>query len=1829
MAKKKKTGLFNIVQQAAPKSKTEAEGLVKQFERRSNYKAVKEKSEKLESNYKRLLRSEPKKDDSWEKLRSQPVREKPSAAQKTLADLAAKNLAQGAETPLSTNRKRALSGQGASRPMIVGNPYQGLQRNENDIIKRRTMRDVDYAKMVDAGLNGKGFTPTKLTAGLPTAEELKYRQQYGYDKKAKEIFENRYRNPNRDWVKDAGVGFLDAWRTESAEKSMEQQYGKNNLDMDLINEARGRGAYTAGNVAGQMSQFLALAPVSAPLEAAALSRAGFGAARAGKAVSGVKSLRDAVKIAGIRNAVQTAVGTPVNLVDALKENNLEDAIKRFGMNELLDVGFGTIFEIPMLRRNIHVAKAFRLNQQAQRTANVAEKEALQRSALGELEKLDGQTLDAIRAELVRGNNLDETFQTYLQGTGRRGRVQQQQDIIQNGYRAPENRVAAEAETGYNINGGELDNGTVPRADAATEPGVRPGEGDVRATNEGVYEQVQPAPDSTYVEPGPDAGSNAVPGSDVPVRSISEEQRRVLDDAGITNAELRGADNASFSDALQRGREANPKYGGYVDPQGESEMAEKGATGFLSADKQAGVAVGKDGNIFGVFNSGKGKKGVVKDLLITARANGGVKLDCYGWKLANMYEGGGFVPVGRVPFNEFFVRENFKNGLITEQQMKTLLDEKPDIYFMMANEDDIDTVVRKMAGDEYQLSTREELESLPVFEDYPDPDGEMFYGYDQAAEYRDNLLDASGNARRAEAEPVRPAAEPQAEPRTEGPQAEPRAETAGEAQGANAETRSEKAARKRREKYGTDDQELADSLREAEKASKNGKDKGLYPNKLPKKTKSGKETPKGLDSEFRKIGKIDPAMEGLLRKAYVDEGLGKLTKGVKETSKKADRAWELTPDDEIKKMNEAVKAYKDGDRTIKGYDSMQDFIASCNSGEAYYSRRIVEAFEKGDLTDVPQMWSHIQDIREARIRTASEGGATLRQYKEWLNTTPSGRVYIIKKQIADIEERYAKLLNGKHIDFDETKWYMRFAQLRKESDPVEMAKALDELSNEIWDQVPATMKEKMDTWRMTAMLLNPRTHARNIVGNAFFRPAIYFKDIIGTGMEKAAVKAGVLDADAVTKAVLNPLSESDRALVKTGKEIFDKYAPVIRGENRYFDNVGKGIGNRPLEGHGVWQAGRTSDNPMVRGYRKALDKAAGMNSKWLEGQDTWFMKSKFSDSYAKVCKARGWDPAKMTPEQVDEAVEIAAEEALRSTYRDASKLATYINQLRRTDPRASTAAKTRAWAIDTTMPFVKTPINILRRSADYSPVGLMNGLGKFAKAKKAGDAKAMIEALDRLAAGTTGTGAFLIGMWLADFEPFHLNANLGDDNSGYYDRDRGLQNFALNIGDDESGTSITLDWLVPFAVPIFSGVATRGYLKNHEFDIGTAIDMLGQTIDPAVELSVLSGIRNLYESVTSGQQSAGQAVTSAGLETGLNYLSQFMPTLSGQVARTIDPVRRDTSASADSNTIRTVRKWSNKQIAKIPGASKLLNPYINVWGEEQVNTDSLPVRAFNNFVNPSYVSKYKTTAVDKEILRLNQADPSNLVTPTKLAGKKVGFQGEQIRLANDEVTLYNKTKGQKAKADLEKLIKSSEYKNASDDDKRKMIKRVYDSAAREAKVEALVKHGEDPWDVITDDYQGKRKPDYESAQAAGLDYKTYDHYMTTKEWDKDGNGRANKAEITAWLDKQDLTGEQKAEIYDRIAPWNSKNPYGKGKSKSGYTASSGSRGRGGRSGGRRRGGGGSKAKRTASSKSYSATHTASDLRSNIKPVSIPASSLKGLSKSQRKALLKMINKRLEA
>lgn len=579
-----------------------------------------------------------------------------------------------------------------------------------------------------------------------------------------------------------------------------------------------------------------------------------------------------------------------------------------------------------------------------------------------------------------------------------------------------------------------------------------------------------------------------------------------------------------------------------------------------------------------------------------------------------------------------------------------------------------------------------------------------------------------------------------------------------------------------------------------------------------------------------------------------------------------------------------------------------------------------------------------------------------------------------------------------------------------------------------EQVPSTWLDKWNAWRYLAMLGNPRTHIRNIVGNVAFTPIIYTKDFLAGAIEgvvNAASKAAGGQGIARTKTALSALPFSKRSeYLNFVREDFQKMKDVING----------GGGKNPAD------VVRDNQKVFTSKLMQPVEKAGKLNSKLLEAEDLAFKKTHYERALMQYLAANKIDLSTVTEETLNRGRNYAIREAQKATFADASAFASALNRLSRQHKGAQLL-------IEGNLPFKKTPVNILKRGVEYSPAGILDTVTRKAYQLKSGKISTA-EFIDSLSAGLTGTGVMALGMWLASAGL--LSGGLGDDKDDQFSKLQGEQEYALKIGD----TSYTIDWAAPAALPLFVGAEIVDLYrdsKTGEVPLSKLLESLTNLSEPMVNMSMLQGVKEAIENVKFSNQEIPDII----FNSIASYMGQGVPTLLGQIARTTDDTRRRNYVEQGS-AFPSLQMALQRNKSKIPGALQTQQPYVDAWGREEP-TGNIAERAFSNFLSPGYTSEKQTSSMEKELERLYEETGDAGVLPSS-AQKSVTNQGEKYVLTAEEYTEYQRTMGKTSYELLSKLTGSSEYKKLTDEQRTDAVSEVYSYAKDLAKEEMLKSRG---------------------------------------------------------------------------------------------------------------------------------------------------------------------------
>ena len=706
------------------------------------------------------------------------------------------------------------------------------------------------------------------------------------------------------------------------------------------------------------------------------------------------------------------------------------------------------------------------------------------------------------------------------------------------------------------------------------------------------------------------------------------------------------------------------------------------------------------------------------------------------------------------------------------------------------------------------------------------------------------------------------------------------------------------------------------------------------------------------------------------------------------------------------------------------------------------------------------------------------------------------------------------------------------------------KAYSMLANEL--NIHGTFEDKFNQWRYFAMLANPKTHIRNIIGNLTFGQVTNLKDDVAAGLEELVDRTNKLmggEGIERTKSVIDKtglVSKSDKELHRASLNNANEVYRELFDGNKYFsvaDSIDK---NKE-----VFKS-------------EALNKVTNANTNLLNKEDEIGLIRKYGDSLARYLKANGKDAEIFKSTLPDDiallrkAQAYAIDEAKKATFHQSSKFAEWLSNASQTAKNSGGGMKVAHYALESLMPFKKTPINIIKSATAYSPLEISKVLTYDIYKVAKGTMKAS-EMIDDIAKSTTGTGLLIAGYLLA--KAGIMNSN--EDKTGE-DKLIGKQSYSLNIGD---GT-YTIDNFAPVATIMLVGAQMANNTEESSM-IDNLINSLSDIADPVFETTMLSG---LTDTLTSARYAEDDSHVAAQMfATGAtNLAKQYIPSLLGNVSRSIDNTRRSsyTDKQGVMGTVdRTIKQIENK----VPFLSKNLEPSIDAWGREQknysVSDDPLKRTLYQN-LSAGYYSKTEETNADKYLqgIYANLGEEYKDTIYPNNSQNTMKYNNESIRFTPEQKTTYAKATGQTSYNIVNAMSRNAEFNKLSDEDKANALSTAYSVAKevgkstiigkdyksdntaynvyKEKGVDALIEHL--TVKTIANNYglsmNDKTQRLYESGGAEQIA-----QYSNIREgMDTNGNGSITKEEAMRRLDALGLSQADKRYWFPLFS--NAKNPY---------------------------------------------------------------------------------------
>lgn len=580
----------------------------------------------------------------------------------------------------------------------------------------------------------------------------------------------------------------------------------------------------------------------------------------------------------------------------------------------------------------------------------------------------------------------------------------------------------------------------------------------------------------------------------------------------------------------------------------------------------------------------------------------------------------------------------------------------------------------------------------------------------------------------------------------------------------------------------------------------------------------------------------------------------------------------------------------------------------------------------------------------------------------------------------------------------------------------------------------TFGDKMESIRYLSMLGNTRTHARNVLGNVSMGVVTRAKDNVSGVMQLALPK------DQRTKAVGTTLTADGRKMVDLAKEYGqNKMYSVLYNDGKF--NAESGL--------------RAAQDTFTSKPGKVIQKAADINSALLEKEDNIFLTSAFGNAMASQLKARGYDSSVFTAtdakskQALVDAAATALRDAKEATFHEDNFLSTALKNYQN-DIKGHGVGGKILWAVgEGVLPFKKTPLNIAKNAMEYNIVG-----GTVEAAYRYATGASSADVIDAAAKGLTGTALMGIGGILA-YNGLLNGSRSGDDRADAFNEMTGKQEYSINI--PGKGT-YTIDWASPASVPLLMGAEIANEWQNGGLSVTKFLDAARKIGNPILDTTMLQGLNDTLDSVSYADSDDKLATLLGG--TLSSYAQQYVPTAFGQIARTIDPMRRSTYGGGDSKTERDTNYAIRKAENKIPGLSMNNEPYIDQWGREQASLDGTDDsaegmfrRGVYNMLSPGYIRQENITPVDEYLQGLYGSTNDSNVYPEK-ASSKITVDSDDYYMTPEEKTEYAKTSGQAAYDLVDELRQNSMFLRLPEDQQSALVQDAYTVAKTAGGVAAV-------------------------------------------------------------------------------------------------------------------------------------------------------------------------------
>jgi len=701
-------------------------------------------------------------------------------------------------------------------------------------------------------------------------------------------------------------------------------------------------------------------------------------------------------------------------------------------------------------------------------------------------------------------------------------------------------------------------------------------------------------------------------------------------------------------------------------------------------------------------------------------------------------------------------------------------------------------------------------------------------------------------------------------------------------------------------------------------------------------------------------------------------------------------------------------------------------------------------------DASGLWEESNRIFKKVQEQSTSNAQALQALAKWSRNTPEG----LLMNAENLVNQRTKLTGQSELKKEFDKWAKRNAKTVEFSpefqrdflNEAEKLQGLDMDSREaknimarlgkmVNEQMPVKFNEKVQSFLMDNMLGNFRTLiTRNAGGNLGLASAEQFAQRpLAAGLDRLVSK-------------------------KTGRRT--QAGMSVEGLKEYFTGMKKGILDEAHDVRTGLHTARSGENTLSRAIdsnrhvfkTKVMDKLDAAVKHGLSVGDRPFYEATYKQTLGDYQRLReqgvmGDVIQNLSDADFKQYAETAAKlNALSAVYQNDSALSNALMSLKNGIGELSQGVLGVDVLSQFSMPFVKTPANVVDRAIDYSPIGFVRNAIRTKKEGGFGSANFdQNRFVNETARNILGTG-FMAGAGVGAANGLMSGAYSEDKDEKAAQRNAGMQEYALNLPD---GYQMDISWIPVLGSNAVAAAAAVDAAKKGD---GNALENLGKGLlkggEAMFDQSMFQGMQRLFGG--DGYYNSDNGIVGNMVNTVTSGFGQAIPSLVRQAAQVTDQYSRDTSNSGEGNYI------VNSLMNSIPWLREQLAPRVDTRGnlvEENQGRNAI-MKVLEDMIIPGKLTKVEEDPLDTEASRLFEVTNNKTSFMPKAEIGDITVDDE--RPSNDEWVAYQQDYGKRMTEAGEALINSDAYSQLSDERKEKSLSNLY----------------KDVRDAIKSDYTGK-------------------------------------------------------------------------------------------------------------------------------------------------------------